>query len=97
MSWRTCGVAVAVSATACGEPRASRMVPMRRVGLYVPGGLAVVSVLTYRAFSFWLPTVPGVLAYVQLHRTIQAIKATAGDRHLRALTGQDLGEALAKA
>ena len=36
----------------------------------VDGGLAVVSVLTYRAFSFWLPTIPGVIAYLQLRRTV---------------------------
>jgi len=33
-------------------------------------GLATVAVLTYRAFSFWLPTIPGVVAYVQLRRTV---------------------------
>ncbi|MFL5864755.1 MAG: YbhN family protein [Solirubrobacteraceae bacterium] len=32
--------------------------------------LAVVSVLAYRAFSFWLPTVPGAVAYLQLRRTV---------------------------
>lgn len=36
----------------------------------VPGGLAVVAVLSYRAFSFWLPTIPGALAYLQLRRTV---------------------------
>jgi uncharacterized protein (TIRG00374 family) len=36
----------------------------------VPGGLAVVAVLAYRAFSFWLPTIPGALAYLQLRRTV---------------------------
>ena len=29
-----------------------------------------VSVLTYRAFSFWLPTLPGAVAYLQLRRTV---------------------------
>jgi uncharacterized protein (TIRG00374 family) len=33
-------------------------------------GLATVSVLTYRAFSFWLPTIPGAVAYLQLRRTV---------------------------
>lgn len=33
-------------------------------------GLATVAVLTYRAFSFWLPTIPGVVAYLQLRRTV---------------------------
>jgi putative heme transporter len=32
--------------------------------------LAVVSVLAYRAFAFWLPTVPGAIAYLQLRRTV---------------------------
>jgi uncharacterized membrane protein YbhN (UPF0104 family) len=31
---------------------------------------AVVAVLAYRAFSFWLPTLPGVAAYLQLRRTV---------------------------
>lgn len=38
------------------------------IGFGVDGGLALVAVLSYRAFSFWLPTVPGVIAYVQLLR-----------------------------
>ena len=37
----------------------------------VPGGLAVAAVLTYRAFAFCLPTVPGLLAYLQLRRTVR--------------------------
>jgi uncharacterized membrane protein YbhN (UPF0104 family) len=32
--------------------------------------LAVLAVLSYRAISFWLPTLPGAVAYVQLRRTI---------------------------
>jgi putative heme transporter len=32
--------------------------------------LAVLAVLAYRAISFWLPTVPGVVAYFQLRRTV---------------------------
>jgi len=31
---------------------------------------AVVAVLAYRAFSFWLPTLPGGVAYFQLRRTV---------------------------
>ena len=34
----------------------------------VDDGLAVVAVLTYRAFAFWLPTIPGAIAYFQLRR-----------------------------
>jgi uncharacterized membrane protein YbhN (UPF0104 family) len=32
--------------------------------------LSVVAVLAYRAFAFWLPTVPGAVAYFQLRRTV---------------------------
>ncbi len=39
--------------------------------LDVSAGLAVVAVLVYRAFSFWLPTVPGAVAYFQLRKTVQ--------------------------
>lgn len=38
------------------------------VAFGVSGGLAVVAVLVYRVFAFWLPTLPGALAYVQLRR-----------------------------
>jgi putative heme transporter len=37
--------------------------------------IAVVAVLAYRAFSFWLPTLPGALAYLQLRRTVQRWRA----------------------
>ena len=36
----------------------------------VPFQLAVVSVLAYRGFAFWLPTLPGAVAYFQLRRTV---------------------------
>ncbi len=32
--------------------------------------LSVVAVLAYRAFAFWLPTVPGAIAYFQLRHTV---------------------------
>lgn len=32
--------------------------------------IAVPAVLAYRAISFWLPTMPGVVAYIQLRRTV---------------------------
>ena len=38
--------------------------------LGVSSSLAVVSVLAYRAFAFWLPTLPGAVAYFQLRRTV---------------------------
>jgi uncharacterized protein (TIRG00374 family) len=36
----------------------------------VDSGLAVVAVLVYRAFTFWLPLLPGVFAYIRLRRTV---------------------------
>jgi putative heme transporter len=44
------------------------------IGAFVAFGvdfhLAVLAVLSYRAISFWLPTLPGVVAYFQLRRTV---------------------------
>lgn len=37
----------------------------------VDPGTATVAVLVYRAFAFWLPTIPGAIAYVQLRHTVQ--------------------------
>jgi uncharacterized protein (TIRG00374 family) len=37
--------------------------------------LSVVSVLAYRAFAFWLPTIPGAIAYLQLRKTVQRWRA----------------------
>jgi uncharacterized membrane protein YbhN (UPF0104 family) len=34
-------------------------------------GLATVAVLAFRAFTFWLPTLPGVIAYLQLRKTVE--------------------------
>ena len=36
----------------------------------VDGGLAVTAVLAYRAFAYWLPMIPGAIAYVRLRRTV---------------------------
>jgi uncharacterized membrane protein YbhN (UPF0104 family) len=44
----------------------------------IDDGLAVVAVLTYRAFAFWLPTLPGAIAYLQLRRTVARWRA---ERH----------------
>ena len=40
----------------------------------VDSGLAVVAVLVYRAFTFWLPLLPGVFAYFRLRRTVDGWK-----------------------
>jgi uncharacterized protein (TIRG00374 family) len=37
----------------------------------VPAGVAVLAVLSYRLFAFWLPTLPGVIAYFELRRRVQ--------------------------
>ena len=37
----------------------------------VPGGLSVVAVLSYRAFAFWLPTIPGAVSYVRLRHSVR--------------------------
>ena len=46
----------------------------------VPSSLAIVAVLSYRAFSFWLPTIPGAIAYFQLRRTVQGWRAEGRDK-----------------
>jgi uncharacterized membrane protein YbhN (UPF0104 family) len=40
------------------------------LGFGVSPGLAVLAVLTHRVFAFWLPTVPGAVAYFQLRRSV---------------------------
>jgi uncharacterized membrane protein YbhN (UPF0104 family) len=37
----------------------------------VDAGQAVVAVLLFRAITFWLPMIPGVIAYFQLRRTVE--------------------------
>jgi uncharacterized protein (TIRG00374 family) len=41
----------------------------------VPVEISVVSVLAYRGIAFWLPTVPGAVAYLQLRKTVQRWRA----------------------
>jgi uncharacterized membrane protein YbhN (UPF0104 family) len=56
--------------------------------------LSVVSVLAYRAFAFWLPTLPGAVAYFQLRRTVQRWRSGAhpGGRDFAAEPGQRSGD-----
>jgi putative heme transporter len=42
------------------------------LGFHVHAALAVTAVLGYRAFEYWLPIIPGALAYVHLLRTVRA-------------------------
>lgn len=41
----------------------------------VPLSLVVPVVLAYRVFTFWLPTIPGAIAYFQLRRTVSRWRA----------------------
>ena len=58
------------------------------VAFGVDVGYAVVAVLTYRAFAFWLPTIPGAIAYLQLRRTRRAL----AEEH-RAAKASDVAQA----
>ena len=40
--------------------------------------LAILAVLAYRLISFWLPTIPGAVAYLQLRRTVARWRVEAG-------------------
>jgi uncharacterized protein (TIRG00374 family) len=40
----------------------------------VDAGLAVVAVLVFRAFTFWLPLIPGVIAFFKLRGTVERWK-----------------------
>jgi uncharacterized protein (TIRG00374 family) len=46
----------------------------------VPLSLAVPAVLAYRVFAFWLPTIPGAVAYFQLRRTVSRWEEDRGGR-----------------
>ena len=49
--------------------------------------LSVLAVLSYRAISFWLPTLPGVVAYFQLRRTVARWRDEQGGLHAGARRG----------
>ncbi len=40
-----------------------------------PLGNAAVAILAYRALTFWLPTLPGVVAFLQLRKTVERWRA----------------------
>jgi uncharacterized membrane protein YbhN (UPF0104 family) len=54
------------------------------IGAFVAFGIhadqAVVAVLAYRAISFWLPTLPGIIGYLALRRTVHHWEGSAPDR-----------------
>jgi uncharacterized protein (TIRG00374 family) len=51
------------------------------IGAFIAFGvnseIAIVAVLAYRVFAFWLPTIPGAVAYWQLRKTVLRWQATA--------------------
>ena len=47
----------------------------------VNGSLAVIAVLAYRTISYWLPTVPGAIAYVSLRHHVTSWRAAASQNH----------------
>lgn len=50
------------------------------VAFGLPGGRAVVGVLAYRAISFWLPTIPGIVGYFKLRATVHGWRVADGER-----------------
>ena len=58
------------------------------IGAFVAFGvsldLAVLAVLSYRGISFWLPTIPGGVAYFQLRRTVARWREEQGSRPVTA-------------
>jgi uncharacterized membrane protein YbhN (UPF0104 family) len=49
------------------------------IGFGIDGGLAIVAVLAYRAIAFWLPTLPGAIAYLRLRRSSAMVSRAEGD------------------
>jgi uncharacterized protein (TIRG00374 family) len=54
------------------------------VAFGVSGSLALIAVLVYRLFAFWLPTIPGAIAYLQLRRTVHRWDERAAERPVMA-------------
>jgi uncharacterized protein (TIRG00374 family) len=52
------------------------------VAFGVSGSLALIAVLTYRLFAFWLPTIPGAIAYFQLRRTVHRWHGQTAERRV---------------
>jgi uncharacterized protein (TIRG00374 family) len=53
----------------------------------VPISLVVPAVLAYRIFTFWLPTIPGAIAYFQLRRTVARWRDERHPREVPAAAG----------
>jgi uncharacterized protein (TIRG00374 family) len=50
------------------------------VAFGVPGSRALIAVLAYRAISFWLPTLPGVVGYLSLRSTVRGWQSAETER-----------------
>jgi uncharacterized membrane protein YbhN (UPF0104 family) len=59
--------------------------------------LAVLAVLSYRAISFWLPTIPGAVAYFQLRHTVARWREQQSGEHPAAPSTQQDQDAAAAA
>ena len=64
------------------------------IGAFVLFGLpdneVFAAVLVYRLFAFWLPLVPGIVAFFQLRRTVQRWE----ERPASPPVGNDIAESL---
>jgi uncharacterized protein (TIRG00374 family) len=56
------------------------------VAFGISGSLALIAVLVYRLLAFWLPSIPGAVAYFQLRRTVSRWHS-AGAGHMEARVG----------
>ncbi len=54
-----------------------------------PGSLAILGVLAYRVISFWLPTIPGGVAYVRLRTTVARWREADADAAAAGSAGGD--------
>ncbi len=50
------------------------------VAFGVSGSLALIAVLVYRLLAFWLPSIPGAIAYLQLRRTVSGWETDTAER-----------------
>jgi uncharacterized protein (TIRG00374 family) len=50
------------------------------VAFGVGGSLALIAVLVYRLLAFWLPSIPGAIAYFQLRRTVNRWEVCSEER-----------------
>jgi uncharacterized protein (TIRG00374 family) len=58
------------------------------VAFDVQSSLALIAVLSYRLFAFWLPSLPGAIAYFQLRRTVARWRAERAERARNVLPGR---------